>query len=154
LSVANYKSVLNFGAFLDFDAMPGCTHPRRFRPFDRHRRPPYETETVHQAWQREAFTDALRPVIVGITFITEADQHGRALLVLMHRFGAQIIAKYARIVRDCSADRNGTCWGGCYDAKLVRQTDRLLSRASAYGAAFPPPAELICRISAGQRLTA
>jgi hypothetical protein len=52
-----------------------------------------DVETVHQAWQREAFTDALRPVIVDITFITEADQHGRALLVLIHRFGAQIIAK-------------------------------------------------------------
>ena len=52
-----------------------------------------EVETIHQAWQREAFTDALRPAIVDITSITEADQHGRALLALMHRIGAQIIAK-------------------------------------------------------------
>jgi hypothetical protein len=52
-----------------------------------------DVETVYQAWEREAWNDPLKPVIVNITFITEADQHGRALLVIMHRFGAQIIAK-------------------------------------------------------------
>jgi hypothetical protein len=31
-------------------------------------------------------------VIVDMTLITEADQYGRALLAIMHRFGAQIIA--------------------------------------------------------------
>jgi outer membrane protein TolC len=51
-----------------------------------------DVESLHQAWQREALTDALRPVIVDITFITEADQQGRALLTVMHRFGAQVIA--------------------------------------------------------------
>ena len=34
-----------------------------------------DVETVHQAWQREAFTDALRPVIADITSVTEADQY-------------------------------------------------------------------------------
>ena len=32
-------------------------------------------------------------MIVDITFITEADEHGRALLVVMHRFGSRIIAQ-------------------------------------------------------------
>jgi len=51
-----------------------------------------DVETVYQAWQSEAWNDALKPVIVDITLITEADKHGRALLIVMHRFGAQIIA--------------------------------------------------------------
>jgi len=40
------------------------------------------------------FTDALRTIIVDITCVTEADQYGRALLLIMLRFGAQIIAKF------------------------------------------------------------
>jgi hypothetical protein len=30
----------------------------------------------------------VKPVIVDVTFIVEADEHGRALLLVMHRFGA------------------------------------------------------------------
>jgi hypothetical protein len=52
-----------------------------------------DVETVHHAWQRVAFTNALKPVIVDITFITDADEHGRSLLVVMHRSGARIIAQ-------------------------------------------------------------
>jgi hypothetical protein len=52
-----------------------------------------DVETVHHAWQTATFTDALKPVIVDITFIKDADEHGRALLVVMHRFGARVIAK-------------------------------------------------------------
>ncbi len=52
-----------------------------------------DVETVYQAWQREAWYDALKAVIVDVTLITEADEHGRALLVLMSRFGAQIVAE-------------------------------------------------------------
>ena len=52
-----------------------------------------DVEAVHEVWQREAFVDARTSVIVDITFISEADHYGRALLVLMHRFGAQIVAK-------------------------------------------------------------
>ena len=52
-----------------------------------------DAETLHQAWQREALDDALRPVIIDITWVTEADQSGRAVLLLMYRFGAHIIAK-------------------------------------------------------------
>jgi outer membrane protein TolC len=51
-----------------------------------------DVEALHQAWQREALTDEVRPVVVDITFVTGADQYGRALLTVMHRFGAQIIA--------------------------------------------------------------
>jgi hypothetical protein len=51
-----------------------------------------DVESLHQVWQREALTDGLKPLIIDITFITEADQYGRALLAIMHRFGAQVIA--------------------------------------------------------------
>ncbi len=51
-----------------------------------------DVETLHQAWQREAFTDEVKPVVVDITFVTGADQYGRALMIMMHRFGTQIIA--------------------------------------------------------------
>ncbi len=65
-----------------------------------------DVETVYQAWRRAALlsaqaegplcavdADALKSVIVDITFITEADEHGRALLLVMHRSGARIIAQ-------------------------------------------------------------
>lgn len=52
-----------------------------------------DVETVYQKWQRDAWDDPLKPVIVDVTFPIEADEHGRALLVAMHRFGAQIVAK-------------------------------------------------------------
>jgi hypothetical protein len=42
-----------------------------------------DVESLHQAWQREALHDALRAVVVDITFITETDQHGRALLTVI-----------------------------------------------------------------------
>jgi outer membrane protein TolC len=51
-----------------------------------------DVESLHQAWQREALTGALRRVVVDLTFVTEADRYGRALLTVMHRFGAHIIA--------------------------------------------------------------
>ena len=110
-----------------------------------------DVETVHLAWQRDAWDDPLKPVIVDITLITEADEHGRALLVIMHRFGAQIIAnshessaiaqtlitepvepaaskpgRFARLIKIFLGDRN----------KPTK---------------FPPQAEMICRVPAGQR---
>jgi hypothetical protein len=51
-----------------------------------------DVESLYQAWQKEALVAELKTVIVDITFITEADQQGRALLAIMHRFGAQVIA--------------------------------------------------------------
>ena len=51
-----------------------------------------DVESAYQAWQSEAWSEELKPVIVDITSVTEADQHGRALLVLMYRFGSQIVA--------------------------------------------------------------
>jgi len=51
-----------------------------------------EVETVYQAWQRDPWDDPLKPVIIDITLITEVEEHGRALLVIMRRLGAQIIA--------------------------------------------------------------
>jgi hypothetical protein len=43
-----------------------------------------EVEMVYQAWQRDAWDDPLKRVIIDITLITEVDEHGRALLVIMH----------------------------------------------------------------------
>ena len=40
-----------------------------------------------------ALTNALKPVIVDITFVTHADEHGRALLIVMHQSGARIVAQ-------------------------------------------------------------
>ena len=51
-----------------------------------------DVETVHHAWQRAASTNALKPLIVDITFITHADEPGRALLIVMRQSGARIVA--------------------------------------------------------------
>jgi hypothetical protein len=65
-----------------------------------------DVEAARQAWQRAILlsaraedplravnSDALKPVIVDITFITHADEHGRALLIVMHQSGARIVAQ-------------------------------------------------------------
>jgi len=51
-----------------------------------------DVEAVRLAWERAALTDALKPAIIDITFIADADEYGRALLGAMHRFGVRIIA--------------------------------------------------------------
>ena len=51
-----------------------------------------DVETVYQAWQREAWTETFKPVILDITSVTEADKYGRALLVMIYRFGGEIVA--------------------------------------------------------------
>src|SRR5579863_314547 len=112
-----------------------------------------DVETVYQAWQGEAFTDALRPVIVDMTSITEADQHGRALLVIMHRFGAQIIAKSpesSAIVQAIVTELVGSA-----DAKpgWFRRLVKFFWTDRHAEATFPPRAEMICRMLVGRRLT-
>jgi hypothetical protein len=53
-----------------------------------------DTETLHHAWQRAALKeDAVKPVIVDITFVREADEQGRALLIAMHQAGVRIVAQ-------------------------------------------------------------
>jgi hypothetical protein len=110
-----------------------------------------DVERVYQLWQREAFTDALRPVILDITFVTEADQHGRALLLIMHRFGARIIAKSPEssaiaqpIVTGLVAPVAKPGWFN----KVVRffWNDRHNT--------LRPQAEMILRMSSGQHITA
>ena len=54
-----------------------------------------DVETIYQAWQREAWPEPFKPVIPDTTSSTEADKHGRALLVLIYRFGAGVVAKSA-----------------------------------------------------------
>ena len=52
-----------------------------------------DAEIVYRAWKRAALPDVLKLVIVDITFVTDADEYGRALLVVMHRYGARINAQ-------------------------------------------------------------
>lgn len=108
-------------------------------------------ESLYQAWQQEAFVDTLQPVIVDITSITEADQDGRALLVVMHRFGTQIIAKSREsfaiaqpIVTEPLESVSKQGWFG----RLIGFFR--LDRPSA--ATFSPFGDLISRISAHHRL--
>ena len=39
-----------------------------------------------------AWTETFKPVILDITSVTEPDKYGRALLVMIYRFGGEIIA--------------------------------------------------------------
>jgi hypothetical protein len=50
-------------------------------------------QRVYQAWRTALSIIRTRTVIVDITFITEADNRGRALLRLWYQHGAKIIAK-------------------------------------------------------------
>jgi hypothetical protein len=53
-----------------------------------------DAEALHQAWQRAALRDdPVKPVIVDITFIRDADEQGRALLIAMHRSDVRIVAQ-------------------------------------------------------------
>jgi hypothetical protein len=52
-----------------------------------------DVDALHHAWQRAASADVLKPVIVDITFTTDAGEHGQALLLVMHRSGVRIIAQ-------------------------------------------------------------
>ncbi|HTS47978.1 MAG TPA: hypothetical protein VMH05_08540 [Bryobacteraceae bacterium] len=51
-----------------------------------------DVETVYQAWQSAVSTEPFRPVILDITSVTEADKRGQALLVIINRFGGEIVA--------------------------------------------------------------
>ena len=49
--------------------------------------------SLDQDWRTASSTIGDRRLIVDITFVTDADEQGRALLTRWHREGAQIIAK-------------------------------------------------------------
>jgi len=51
-----------------------------------------DVETVYQAWQSAVSTEPFKPVILDITSVTEADKYGRALLVIINRFGGETVA--------------------------------------------------------------
>ena len=51
-----------------------------------------DVEMVYQAWQSAVSTEPFKPLILDITSITEADKHGQALLVIVNRFGGEIVA--------------------------------------------------------------
>ena len=100
-----------------------------------------DVETVYQTWQRDTWDDPLKPVIVDITLLTEADEHGRALLVVMHRFGAQIVAKSpasSAIAQLCLTEPvSNRGWF----SRLVR----FFRDGRRRPVPFPLQAELICR---------
>ena len=52
-----------------------------------------DVESVLHAWQKEFSTDAQRPIVADISYVADADKHGRALLVMWHRSGARIVAR-------------------------------------------------------------
>jgi hypothetical protein len=49
-------------------------------------------QSVYQAWRTALSIVRDRPVIFDITFVVEADERGRAILLLWHQNGARIIA--------------------------------------------------------------
>jgi hypothetical protein len=49
-------------------------------------------QSVDQAWQTALSILGDRTTIIDISFVTDADAYGTALLALWHRNGAQIIA--------------------------------------------------------------
>jgi hypothetical protein len=49
-------------------------------------------QSVYQAWRTALSIVGDRPVIFDITFVVEADERGRAILLLWHQNGARIIA--------------------------------------------------------------
>jgi hypothetical protein len=52
-----------------------------------------DVESVFHAWHIEIDRDPFRPFIADISFVTEADEYGLALLTIWHRSGAQIVAR-------------------------------------------------------------
>jgi hypothetical protein len=121
-----------------------------------------DVETVRRAWQRAILlsaraegravgSDALKPVIVDITFITHADEHGRALLIVMHQSGTQIVAQSpesSAIVQPIAIQPIEP-----HDPKpgwFHRLTMFLLEERPA-GAVLPAQAGIPNRVSAGSR---
>ena len=49
-------------------------------------------QSIRQAWQTALSIIRDRPLIIDISFVVEADEHGRTLLCLWQQHGAQIIA--------------------------------------------------------------
>jgi hypothetical protein len=49
-------------------------------------------QSVYQAWQTALSIIGDRTLVIDITFVSEADQRGRDLLLLWHQNGARIIA--------------------------------------------------------------
>ena len=107
-----------------------------------------DVETVYQAWQKAALTDALKRLIVDITFITDADERGRALLAIMHRFGTGIISHSPEssaiaqpiVTEPIEISSSKPCW-------LNRLIMFLLEHRSG-GAALPAQADILNPASA------
>jgi hypothetical protein len=55
-----------------------------------------DVKDVLHAWQKEISNDARRPRVADISFVADADKHGRELLVMWHRSGTRIVARSAQ----------------------------------------------------------
>ena len=111
-----------------------------------------DAETLRHAWQRAALRDdPVKPVVVDITFVRDADEQGRALLIAMHRSGVRIVAQSpeaSAIARPIVIQPIET-----HDPKpgwFHRLTMFLLEERPA-GAAVPAQAEIPNAVSAGSR---
>jgi len=49
-------------------------------------------ESVYRTWHKWLSIIGDRPLVIDITFVVDADEHGRAVLAAWHRSGARIIA--------------------------------------------------------------
>jgi hypothetical protein len=107
-----------------------------------------EVESLHQAWQREALTDVVS-VIVDISLVDGADEHGRALLAIMHRFGAQIIAGSPESLAIAQPIVTDTAAAASVKFGWFRRLMRLLFENRCPVGAHPR-AEMICLTSAGR----
>lgn len=103
-----------------------------------------DVESLHKAWQREAFTETLRPVTVDITSVTGVDHYGRALLVVMHRFGARIIANSPESSAIAQPIVNGALAAAISKPSWFRSLIRFLSEDRRPNRAFPARAEMMC----------
>ncbi len=108
-----------------------------------------DAETVYRAWKRAALPDVLKRVVVDITFVTDADEYGRALLVVMHRYGARIVAQSPESSAIAQPIVNEPIEIAGSRPGWLRRLIAFLREDRPGGAAFPAQADMINLVSAG-----
>ena len=111
-----------------------------------------DVEMVYQAWQKEAWTEPFKHLILDITSVTEADKHGRALLVMIDRFGGEIVAnspESSAMALPLFAERIKAASRVGWLGKLMR----FLIKGRHTETAFPPQAEVLCSTFIRDRFT-
>jgi hypothetical protein len=110
-----------------------------------------DAETVYRTWTRAALPNILKHVIVDVTFVTDADEYGRALLVVMHRFGARIIAQSPQSSAIVQPIVSETVEISPSKPGWLRRFISFLREDESAGAAFPAEAGIRDLVSAGRR---